>query len=96
MPRWMEPVIPHLQPEASPAADAAAPALTGAPVHPAEPPAGQSGPAQARTTHAALTAGKPESRHPRAHGNHAGVAMGPHMRRLHGPGVTTAARTSSS
>ncbi len=33
MPRWMEPVIPHLQLEASPAAEAAAPepALTGAP-----------------------------------------------------------------
>jgi hypothetical protein len=43
-----------------------------------------------------LTPGKPGSRHPRAHGNQAGVAMGPHMRRLPGPGVTAAAQTSSS
>ena len=47
MPRWMEPVIPHLHLEASPAAEEAAPepALTGASGHPAEPPAGQSRPA---------------------------------------------------
>ena len=40
------PVIPHLQLEASPAAEEAAhePALTGASGHPAEPPAGQSRP----------------------------------------------------
>jgi RND superfamily putative drug exporter len=46
MPHWMEPVIPHLELEASPAAAAAAPepALTGAPGHPAEPPAGPSRP----------------------------------------------------
>ena len=46
MPRWMEPVIPHLELEASPAAAAAAPepALTGVPGHPAEPPAGPSRP----------------------------------------------------
>ncbi len=46
MPRWMEPVIPHLQSEARPAAEAAGPepALTGASGHPAEPPAGQSRP----------------------------------------------------
>ena len=44
MPRWMEPVMPHLQLEASSAAEAAAPepALTGA--SGAEPPAGQSRP----------------------------------------------------
>ena len=46
MPRWMEPVIPHLQLEASPAAEQAAPepALTGASGHPGESPAGQSRP----------------------------------------------------
>ena len=46
MSRWMEPVIPHLQLEASPAAEEAAPepALTGASGHPAEPPAGESRP----------------------------------------------------
>ena len=50
VPRWMEPVIPHLQLEASPAAEEAAPglALTGASGHPAKPPAGPSrrGPGQ--------------------------------------------------
>ena len=98
MPRWMEPVIPHLQLEASPAAEEAAPepALTGASGHPPEPPAGQSRSGQARTTHAALTPGKPESRHPRAHGNHAGAAIGPPTCTLPGQGVTAAARTSSS
>ena len=47
MPRWMEPVIPHLHLEASPAAEEAVPepALTGASGQPAEPPAGQSRPA---------------------------------------------------
>ena len=46
MPRWVEPVIPQLQLEASPAAEEPAPepALTGASGHPAEPPAGQSRP----------------------------------------------------
>ena len=46
MPRWMEPVIPHMQLESSPATEAAAPepALTGASGHSAEPPAGQSRP----------------------------------------------------
>ena len=46
MPRWMEPVIPHIQLESSPATEAAAPepALTGASGHSAEPPAGQSRP----------------------------------------------------
>ena len=46
MPRWMEPVIPHMQLESSPATEAAAPepALTGASSHSAEPPAGQSRP----------------------------------------------------
>jgi RND superfamily putative drug exporter len=46
MPHWMEPIIPHLQLEASPAAAVAAPepALTGVPGHPAEPPAGPSRP----------------------------------------------------
>jgi len=67
MPRWMEPVIPHLHLEASPAAEEAAPepALTGASGHPAEPPAGQSRPRPGRRT-SAPTPGKPESRHPRA------------------------------
>ncbi len=46
MPRWMEPVIPHMQLESGPATEAAAPepALTGASGHPAEPPAGLSRP----------------------------------------------------
>jgi putative drug exporter of the RND superfamily len=46
MPHWMEPIIPHLQLEASPAAAVAAPepALTGVPGHPAEPNAGPSRP----------------------------------------------------
>ena len=49
MPRWMEPVIPHIQLESSQATEAAAPepALTGASGasgHSAEPPAGQSRP----------------------------------------------------
>ena len=50
MPRWMEPVIPHLQLEASPAAPE--PALTGAPGHQLNDLPGSPGPAQARTTHA--------------------------------------------
>ena len=54
-------------------------------------------PAQARTTHAGPDPrGKLESRHPRAHGNHARAAMDPRTRRLPGQGVTAAARTSSS
>ena len=46
MPRWMEPVIPHIQLESSPATEAAAPepALTGASGDSAERPAGQSRP----------------------------------------------------
>lgn len=50
MPRWMEPVIPHLQLEASPAAPE--PALTGAPDHQLNDLPDSPGPAQARTTHA--------------------------------------------
>ena len=52
MPRWMEPVVPQLHLEASPAAEAAAPepAVAGTAGHPAESPAGQSRP-EARTTH---------------------------------------------
>jgi putative drug exporter of the RND superfamily len=46
MPRWLEPVIPHMQLEGSPATKAAPePALTGASGHSAEPPAGQARPA---------------------------------------------------
>ena len=54
MPRWMEPVIPHLHLEASPAAEEAAPepALTGAPGHQLNDLPDSPGPAQARTTHA--------------------------------------------
>jgi hypothetical protein len=54
MPRWMEPVVPHLQLEASPAAEAPAPepALTGAPATQLNHLPGSPGPAQARTTHA--------------------------------------------
>ena len=45
MPRWMEPVVPQLHLEASPAAEAAPePALAGTAGHPAESPAGQSRP----------------------------------------------------
>ena len=46
MPRWMEPVVPHLQLESSPATEVAAPepALTSAPGPSAEPSAGQSRP----------------------------------------------------
>ena len=67
MPPWTGPVIPHLQLEASPAAEEAAPepALTGASGHPAEPPAGQSRPAQPGRRTPALIPGKPGSRHPR-------------------------------
>jgi putative drug exporter of the RND superfamily len=44
MPRWMEPVVPQLHLEGSPAEPVASePALAGAVGHPAEPPAGQSG-----------------------------------------------------
>jgi putative drug exporter of the RND superfamily len=43
MPRWMEPVVPQLHLEASPAAEAA-PALAGTAGHPAQSPAGQSRP----------------------------------------------------
>jgi len=50
VPRWMEPVIPHLQLEASPAAPE--PALTGAPDHQLNDLPDSPGPAQARTTHA--------------------------------------------
>jgi RND superfamily putative drug exporter len=45
MPRWMEPVVPQLHLEASPAAEAAPePAVAGTAGHPAESPAGQSRP----------------------------------------------------
>ena len=45
MPRWMEPVVPQLHLEGSPAEPVASePALAGAVGHPAEPPAGQSRP----------------------------------------------------
>src|SRR6201995_1258954 len=45
MPRWLEPVVPQLHLEGSPAEPAASePALAGAVGHPAEPPAGQSQP----------------------------------------------------
>jgi putative drug exporter of the RND superfamily len=45
MPRWMEPIVPQLHLEGSPAEPVASePALAGAVGHPAEPPAGQSRP----------------------------------------------------
>jgi len=56
MPRWMEPIIPHMQLEGTPATEAVAdePALTSASSHSAEPSAGQSrpgpGPDDARRT----------------------------------------------
>ena len=94
-----EPVIPHPQLEASPAAEEAAPepALTGASGHPgrATRRAVPARPRPGRRT-PALTPGKPGSRHPRARGNQAGVAMGPRTRRLPGPGVITVAQASSS
>jgi hypothetical protein len=96
--RWMEPFIPHLQLEASPAAEAAAPgpALSGASGHPAEPLAGQSRPRPrpGRRT-PALTPGKPRIAASAGPWQPGGRCHGPRTRRLPGQGVT-AARTGSS
>jgi len=99
MPRWMEPVIPHLHLEASPAAEEAAPrARAHRRLRPPSWATRRAVPTRPRPggRTPALTPGKPGSRHPRARGNQAGVAMGPRTRRLPGQGVTAAARTGSS